>query len=826
MRRITMPDRGVIDVTGALAADCGRELAEHLRVLTEEAFYSEIVLHITSPGGAADALREYVRAARAAREAGATIATHVPSSAGSAAAVMASLGDVRTAAPGASLRYHIGRVVDAGDITAHGAAQLHARLAEVDVWQVSALAERAGRAPARSGHRAKVRDFAPSDWPVIARLVGTAEATRRKMLSRLRERVAQAIESRAECGRLYGLLLDLDMPISAHLAAELRLIDRVGEPLPASSGAGRPCVRVPEWTALHRDGRVPQDALCRHTLIMGETGSGKSASGILPVVSAMLADDSPLGAMLIVDPKDEIGPAIARMGGSADVRVIDLATDSIDLMAGQHSIAEDLSHKGILTAAGRILRRAASFDSSNPARTLDGGQPRGSDPYWQVEGARLAVAVMASALLVHTRADDLFGSSHESGILADMGDPTPWAALVQLGERMGLVARDPEIESLVAEHRRAASLRRFEFAVRQSRLYRDSRGFRDGAKALIRSAGGSAASRVAQYAEQLPLLAAQTVRDSAPGGPSLLAVAGDVLQSLWTLKPARNKRFSYGEDEGGSQAGGEFLLAPVARFLARDPRFRAGETGKLLGQIDQWWCPLAAAERQYLGLVGTARTVFSAFSDPVPARALRVGIEPGRATIDFRQAVDNEAERTVYVYRAGLRREDALIARTVKARFFEAVLDSQPRRQRDDMPLAVYVADEFHRFVTGDQSHGEQSYIDTCRSQGGACILATQSVASLQHALAELGSSSSAEAVRILMANTATKMVFRSTETGVRELVESLCPGGPDRLPVATIRPPSTLRPGECYAALPDGRFERRQLAHWLPRDARQGVER
>ena len=61
------------------------------------------------------------------------------------------------------------------------------------------------------------------------------------------------------------------------------------------------------------------------------------------------------------------------------------------------------------------------------------------------------------------------------------------------------------------------------------------------------------------------------------------------------------------------------------------------------------------------------------------------------------------------------------------------------------------------------------------------------------------------------MTNTATKLVFRSTEEGVRKLVDGLCPGnGPYR--VTAMRPPSTLRPGECYASLPDGRFERRQL--------------
>ena len=39
----------------------------------------------------------------------------------------------------------------------------------------------------------------------------------------------------------------------------------------------------------------------------------------------------------------------------------------------------------------------------------------------------------------------------------------------------------------------------------------------------------------------------------------------------------------------------------------------------------------------------------------------------------------------------------------------------------------------------------------------------------------------------------------------------------PGRPLVVDVRPPSTLAPGQCFAALPDGRFQRRQLAPCLP---------
>lgn len=50
---------------------------------------------------------------------------------------------------------------------------------------------------------------------------------------------------------------------------------------------------------------MPADRMSRHTLILGETGSGKTKSGIFPLVEAALRyTRSP--AMLIIDPKNEI----------------------------------------------------------------------------------------------------------------------------------------------------------------------------------------------------------------------------------------------------------------------------------------------------------------------------------------------------------------------------------------------------------------------------------------------------------------------------------------------------------------------------------------
>lgn len=155
------------------------------------------------------------------------------------------------------------------------------------------------------------------------------------------------------------------------------------------------------------------------------------------------------------------------------------------------------------------------------------------------------------------------------------------------------------------------------------------------------------------------------------------------------------------------------------------------------------------------------------------------------------------------------------MTKALKACFFEAVLNSRKRREQGGrMPLVGYIADECHRFLTSDPMHGEQSFLDTCRSFGAFCVLACQSVSSLEFALAAKGGDSTVNeaALAVLLNNTGTKLFFRSTDARTQEHVGTLCPHPQSGHKVTDVRPPMTLRPGECYAVLVDGRFERRQL--------------
>ena len=98
-------------------------------------------------------------------------------------------------------------------------------------------------------------------------------------------------------------------------------------------------------------------------------------------------------------------------------------------------------------------------------------------------------------------------------------------------------------------------------------------------------------------------------------------------------------------------------------------------------------------------------------------------------------------------------------------------------------------------------------------------MLACQSIASIEHALARRGGGGVQDraAVSIVWNNTGSKFFFRSTDPRTADRVDDLCPRLPGLAPVTHVRPLSSLAPGECYAVLADGRFARRQLDPVLP---------
>ena len=729
--KIAGNSRPVINFSEPVSGAACIDLIDRIRALRDDLFFAEVQLRLSSPGGEVSALEYFVEAARDIRSGGFRIDTHAVTRVSSAAAVMLSLGDIRTAHPKAALLYHTGRVAGVrGAVTATQAASIADALNNVDDEIIGLLAERVADSSSPAGTTPSER-FSPADWQVIGRLSPANARRPDTALRRFRKRVVEAFDGGQEKLRaLYADFCALDAPVSPWLALELGLIDSVGDGEPeVGERAADPGLNIPQWDRLYPGGQVPRHALTRHALILGESGSGKTVSGILPVVSAIVQDEAPVSCALVIDPKFELYLAIRSMAGpGVRVRLLHADKDSLNLMTGPHSIADDVAAGSWMSAARKILARASGF-SASPARILAGKPPASPrNAFWEMEGSRLAQAVLAFTLLI----------SHEGRV----------EGLLAKGDRLLMVGICPK------------------------RL-----------------------ARFARFAGLSP--------DA--DGPSVnaLAAAKCVLDDFFS-EPRR--------------------AANIINVLNKDGIADA-DSDAIRREII-YWDNMSKAENHFAGAIAEARTCFYAFSDPAPAKALMFGVEGAPATVDFsRDMGDSPARdggRTIYVLQPGDSDGNSLIAKSIKAAFFEAVLASPSRREHGgEMPLVGYIADEFHRFATTDESHGEQNFLDRCRSFGTACVLATQSDASIAHALELAGEPSPGTAIRLLLTNTATKLAFRSTEAGVHHLIDGICPGsGPHR--VTALRPPSTLRPGECYASLPDGRFERRQLKPLdLSREAR-----
>ena len=337
-------DHAVVAFSGALDWDATQELVDLIDVLVDEYFYCDVELVVASPGGSVRAFEHYLARQAEWRRARRN-ASHPGRLRGSERR-----GDPRLARRRACCRARgdLGVPLLAGgpqwpgqrgDDRGHllGPSRYGRRFRPA-----SRRAGLRGRAEVEHGSERTDSVLLPQLWPEFGhpdKGVGVL-GKRRKLTEALGRHVDRAIRrrNRKALARLYRRLFEIDCTVSARLALTLRLIDRIGVPGPSRTGAEAPRssgLRVPEWGVLFPpDGLVPREVLCRHALVLGETGSGKTASCILPVAAAMArAPREQLGAALIIDPKRELLRAVV---GLAPGRVHEVRADRVvlDIMSG------------------------------------------------------------------------------------------------------------------------------------------------------------------------------------------------------------------------------------------------------------------------------------------------------------------------------------------------------------------------------------------------------------------------------------------------------------------------------------------------------------
>ena len=440
-------------------------LVAAIKQLHREYFYAHIELEVCSPGGQVQALDYCVETMDNLRARGVRFTTRALMSVSSAAANLVSLGDHRIASRNAMFLYHQARAGGMDSVTVHSARQILTAVNEIDERYLSRLAGQA-----RRGERPRTglhpRDFADGDWTVIEHLLigigagavptqpGRAQLSRKKLLPRLRKLMSDCLRARDESPlkRLYRCLFELDRQISAVLALELRLVDTLTDgslpavELPVRDGY----LAIPEWAPLYQGGRVPRAGLCRHTLVLGETGSGKTVSGILPVVGAVMApDNQAVNCALIIDPKREIKSHVARL--RHDIDVGDRQRPVLNLMAGEAlSVDTDLGHDRFLEAARKILIRSASLSPTSPAGVLAGLPGNRRDGYWESEGSRLAMTITALALLIIKHRGAIYGDEDGLG-LVPRAEKEVRDMLLDVGEAAGVIVRYDNVFSLLQD---------------------------------------------------------------------------------------------------------------------------------------------------------------------------------------------------------------------------------------------------------------------------------------------------------------------------------------------------------------------------------------
>lgn len=579
---------------------------------------------------------------------------------------------------------------------------------------------------------------------------------------------------------------------------------------PHEWGKNDPDFTVPEYTKLGCESLSPAE-MSRHFLIVGETGSGKTKSGILPLLraAARYENGSPLApAALIIDPKREILDHVRQVfeHDAGRFMVFDTCQPKAKIHffegLGEEKMTADAITKSILGLSKYVMAESRSVQNA----------------FWLQQARLLFSALVGIDLHVFRESRGEFGSTRLGRFWADVAQNIGAALASKMQKKSTVEAYQKAWKQLSSAMETFERLPDLPCSMEATRR-----------KILVLwwevEMSGDEKSRVAAYNQLQEILL-----DSAEKSTGQMQIALTKGYSACARISELNLKMADSSGPGGLAKG--LVYDPEAYLLchknlitlASQAMTEDQENGVLrafLETADAYGVP--QTESAFIrSLVNLARNTFTSVAavfmnvlEELTRSELMVALslnplEAPQNALDIREI--REAGR--WLVFASRKQSPSLetVGRALKAKFFEATF----RRSATsiDRPF-FYFCDEFHRFITSDQESGEQNFLDRCRAYRGICVLATQSVASLRHALGDAFSDPTGAALDVMINNCGNKMFFRNTDLPTVGLLQNLIPGPqiPGRPHVVEARPPSTLSPGECYFMLSRGAWGRGKVS-------------
>ena len=207
-----------------------------------------------------------------------------------------------------------------------------------------------------------------------------------------------------------------------------------------------------------------------------------------------------------------------------------------------------------------------------------------------------------------------------------------------------------------------------------------------------------------------------------------------------------------------------------------------------VAELSQQWCYVVMSSQSIVGTLASAD--IARFVD------LDILADSNRRTTEIAELIGH-GKVILFCPEPSVAHDVA--AKAIKRKVYDAVFD----RKNMEQPIFI-VVDEAQTFLT----ETETNLIDRCRAYRSIVVVATQSIASLKHAL---GSNVAAQlATEIFAANLPSKFVFRSTDAETVAWLRTQVPPPPDGgVHIVEARRPAGLKPGESYFILADGTWGR-----------------